>query len=214
MSKIINKNICLFGYFQSYKYFQTTYSTIYRLLDIDTQKTNVLKLYHTSKEDNPDKQDNLLNETDSKKDLYFYNTISLHFRIGDYKKLPNVYPLMSYDYYKNSLHYILSNDSSATNVLFFCEEVDIDDVMTTIHKLKIEFPNITFEKASHIFKDWEQLLLMSCCKNNIIANSSFSWWGAYLNSNKDKIVCYPGTWFVKSVKNNTKDLCCSEWIKM
>jgi len=210
LSKLIKKNIRLYGYFQSYKYFQTMYSTIYRLLDIDKQKVNVLRLYNKDNDKDKDKD----NDNDKDKDLCINNTISLHFRIGDYKKLPNVYPLMSYDYYKNSLHYILSNDSSAKNVLFFCEEVDIDEVMETIHKLKIEFPNITFEKASVIFKDWEQLLLMSCCKNNIIANSSFSWWGAYLNSNKDKIVCYPGTWFVSSVKNNTKDLCCPEWIKI
>ena len=62
--------------------------------------------------------------------------------------------------------------------------------------------------------DWQQMLLMSCCHHNIIANSSFSWWAAYLNSNKDKIVCYPSVWFGPSANNNTKDLCPSDWTKI
>jgi hypothetical protein len=56
------------------------------------------------------------------------------------------------------------------------------------------------------------MLLMSCCKHNIIANSSFSWWGAYFNSNADKIVCYPEVWFANNT--DTSDLCPLEWIKM
>ena len=55
---------------------------------------------------------------------------------------------------------------------------------------------------------------MSCCENNIIANSSFSWWGAYLNRNDKQIVCYPDIWFGKKMNNNTKDLCPPEWNKI
>jgi hypothetical protein len=53
---------------------------------------------------------------------------------------------------------------------------------------------------------------MSCCNYNIIANSSFSWWGAYLNTNPNKIVCYPKTWFVNNT--DTSDLCPLEWKKI
>ena len=56
------------------------------------------------------------------------------------------------------------------------------------------------------------MLLMSCCEHHIIANSSFSWWGAYLNMNPDKIVCYL-KWF-NSESHNTDDLFPEEWIKI
>jgi hypothetical protein len=63
-----------------------------------------------------------------------------------------------------------------------------------------------------LMKDYEEMIFMSCCHHHIIANSSFSWWGAYFNSSPDKIVCYPKTWFGPALPLNTKDLCPSEWI--
>jgi hypothetical protein len=61
------------------------------------------------------------------------------------------------------------------------------------------------------FEDWHQLLLMSLCRDNIIANSSFSWWGAYFNSHDDKIVVCPSIWFGKDAKIDTSDLCPKSW---
>jgi len=52
------------------------------------------------------------------------------------------------------------------------------------------------------------------CDHNIIANSTFSWWGAYLNQNPSKIVCYPGTWFGPALKHDTRDLFPTDWVKM
>ena len=100
------------------------------------------------------------------------------------------------------------------NILFFCENVDYDDVIIMVNKLSLRFPNYTFTRASNTLDDWEQLLLMSCCHHNIIANSSFSWWGAYFNSSVDKIVCYPSVWFGPAAKNDTRDLCPDEWIQI
>jgi len=59
------------------------------------------------------------------------------------------------------------------------------------------------------------MILMSCCNSNIIANSSFSWWGAFMNENNEKIVCYPSTWFGKNFGNNSmNDLFPPSWQKI
>ena len=191
----INNNICLYGYFQSYKYFQDNYELIYKMLDIEKQKKILLKSYS---------------------EFYLKNTVSMHFRIGDYKLFPNVYPILTYEYYEKAFEYIINFykviEKHNLNILFFCEDKDLDEVNIIIEKLKNRFCHNAISRAPNTLKDWEQMLLMSCCNHNIIANSSFSWWGAYLNTNFDKIVCYPETWFVNNT--DTKDLCPLEWIKI
>ena len=93
-----------------------------------------------------------------------------------------------------------------------CQKKDNNIVEKKITILKEKFPQLTFIKASDEKEDWEQMLMMSCCEHNIIANSSFSWWGAYFNGNKDKIVCYPSVWFGPKLANkDTSDLCPDSW---
>ena len=182
---LINKNICLFGYFQSYRYFEHNFSTIYRMIDIDRFKRDIINLE---------------------------SVVSMHFRLGDYKSLKDRHPIMSCEYYENALRHI-PND--ITTVLYFCEQTDQADVLSTINILRGKFPFLEFTRVSNTLCDWEQMILMSCCKHNIIANSSFSWWGAYLNSNPNKIVCYPAKWFGPALQhNNTTDLCPKSWIKI
>ena len=190
-----NINIELSGYFQSPKYFEDYYDDIYKLLEINKQKQLVSK----------------------KINFDYENTISIHFRIGDYAKFSHVYPILNLDYYKNALKLILSTvkkeekNNNIINVLYFCEEKDKKEVDVIINELKNNFTNINFQCVLFFLQDWEQMLLMSCCKYNIIANSTFSWWGAYFNNFKDKIVCYPSKWFVEGNSNNTKDLFPSDW---
>ena len=58
------------------------------------------------------------------------------------------------------------------------------------------------------------MLLMSNCNHNLIANSTFSWWGAYFNSNTERKVCYPSVWFGPECRNSTRDLFPENWVKV
>jgi hypothetical protein len=122
---------------------------------------------------------------------------------------------MTVNYYTRCLQFIQQKvQDERFNILYFCEDEDVNDVSKIIEQLSSRFSNYTFVRASNLLTDWEQLLLMSCCTHNIIANSSFSWWGAGFNSNTEKIVCYPSVWFGPTVGHNTDDLCPPKWTKI
>jgi hypothetical protein len=69
-------------------------------------------------------------------------------------------------------------------------------------------------RADSKLSDWEQLLLMSLCEHNIIANSTFSWWSGYFNTNQNKIICYPSQWFGPNIVHCTSDLFPKNWFKI
>ena len=184
----------LVGYFQSSKYFDNYKDQIFKLLKIPNKQL-ILKVLNEGK-------------------INFDDTISMHFRLGDYKKLVHVYPILKKEYYINSINYILKqNTTNKTNktILYFCEDADFNEVLQIIIQLQHIFPELIFERADNRLPDWQQMLLMSLCKDNIIANSTFSWWGAYLNSNPCKSVCYPSTWFQPKVGHDTSHLCPEDW---
>jgi hypothetical protein len=201
--EMINNDILIFGYFQSYKYFESNYNIICRMIGLEIMKENLLKKMNYDFD-------------------FLTQTISMHFRIGDYKKLQDYHPILKKEYYEKSLRYIQSNNSNTSTegsfasntVIYFCEDDDLEDVTEIIVYLSAIFPLLNFVRGENKLEDWEQMLLMSCCHHNIIANSSFSWWGAYFNSWKDKIVCYPSIWFGPVAKHDTRDLCPIEWKKI
>lgn len=145
----------------------------------------------------------------------------MHFRLGDYKNLPNHHPVLKKEYYVNALKHIsLHSTNTLTHVLYFYEyNEDATEVEETIHVLKEQFPDLEFTSilslsSTNTLVDWEQMLTMSCCTHHIIANSTFSWWGAYFNDKNDKIVCYPSVWFGPKIPNNTVDLFPPTWRKI
>jgi Glycosyl transferase family 11 len=168
------------GYYQSYKYFDKEEATICKMLQLEEMKEAVAsKFPYVTKS----------------------NTISMHFRIGDYMKLLNCHPILQADYYVRSLQFILdkidqihSDGNDFINVYYFCQPSDYVYVRPTIDLLESTFPMCKFLWQIGA-EDWEELLLMSLCNHNIIANSTFSLWGSYLNTHKDAIVCYPSVWF-------------------
>jgi hypothetical protein len=202
LNEIRGKNIMLSGYFQSYKYFEKNYNMICKIIMLTNKKLDVLL------------------RTDYTSEILL-NSISLHFRMGDYKTLQHIHPIMNYEYYKNALTYIetnLDNNASLHNkslqVLYFCEDADVEEVKDIIHDLEIMFSRFTFVRCSDKLQDWEQMLIMSLCRHNIIANSTFSWWGAYLNENENKVVCYPQLWFGEESTHNTSDMFPPNWVKI
>jgi hypothetical protein len=207
-----DQNIMLIGYWQSYKYFDTVKDTIFRMIQLDKQKELIIR-------------ENIEYFGNTEKAEDFIKYISMHFRLGDYKNLPDCHPILSREYYANSLKIILDSSIRINNqykVLYFCEAEDNSTVSETIDYLKDIFKdiNIVFIKVDDTIPDWKQLLMMSCCNYNIIANSSFSWWAAYMNSNLNKIVCYPDKWFGPKIMNNNpselycRDMYLPEWIRI
>ena len=185
---------CLHGYFQSYKYFEKHYETIIQLIGLRT------------------KQEEIRDKTRLMNGL---QTVSLHFRLGDYVSKQSHHPIMSIKYYMGALTRIIDELGSETfRVIYFGEKDDETTIKICIQILTKKFPYLEFVKAD-LDEDWEQMLLMSLCDHNVIANSSFSWWGAYFNANKNKIVCYPATWFGPAMRNHdTKDLCPPGWVRV
>jgi len=184
----INHNASIFGYYQSYKYFEDEFDKIMALLNIHEKQRQITKEYSDYLDTN-------------------FTTISMHFRLGDYKEKQEYHPIMPYEYYENALFNILlyRTYTNPYKVLYFCEKEDNNIVLEHIKNLKIQFPHVKFVKVDDEIEDWKQLLIMSCCDNNIIANSSFSWWGGYFNKNPGKFVCYPHIWFGPNLKNNITD---------
>ena len=182
----------LFGYFQSYKYFEKNEEKIFNLIQMKEQQEQIKKEYFDNKED---------------------NTISMHFRLGDYKDIQDHHPLLTPIYYKNALYEILGNYKIDNNVkvLYFCQKEDNEIVNDFINNIKKDLPRIKFEKVDDKFEDWKQMLLMSVCDHNIIANSTFSWWGAYFNKYENKIVCYPSVWFGHKMIKDVSDLFPKTW---
>jgi len=212
--------VCVYvfnGYYQSYKYFQDEFDQICEMINLVQYKKWAEQWFQTHH-------------------LEPNNTISMHFRIGDYKKLQHYHPLMTYEYYEKSLNQIMDkvidsgkdlyqdrDSSQPITILYFCEEADIQDVLCIINPLIDKFPQCNFVSVNEstivsinvsTLCDYEQMMLMSICKYNIIANSTFSWWGAYFNKTPDKIVCYPSVWFGPGIQAIIDDLFPDQWTKI
>jgi hypothetical protein len=135
------------------------------------------------------------------------NAVSLHVRRGDYannSKTTEKHGLCSLDYYQVAIRYVTER---VTPPHFF---VFSDDIAWVKNNLKIDFPH-QYIDFNHGAESYNDMRLMSMCKHHIIANSSFSWWGAWLNPRKDKIVVAPKHWFAN--QTDIQDLLPQGWVK-
>jgi len=168
------KNGIIFkGYFQSAKYFDRYRKILlnYLFFIFPSEKKHLMKNFSE-----------IYN-----KDII---SIALHIRRGDYLTVPNVYiNLTETDYYQNAINYFQEKFSKFKYKFI----VFSDDQEWVKNYMKKFFPCI--KPIIPIQRDYIELYLMSCCNHQIIANSSFSWWGAYLNNTPEKIIVAPKKWF-------------------
>lgn len=133
--------------------------------------------------------------------------VSIHVRRGDYAiQFPDKHPPVTIEYLKDAIAYM--KEKGYDNFV-----VCSDD----INWCRKEFKPITDAVFSYSSNHpaIEDLAMMSCCEHNIIANSSFSWWSAWLNQNPEKIVIAPKIWFGPANQNlSSKDICPESWITM
>lgn len=182
-------NILLNGYWQSEKYFSDIPDILRRELVIKYQQDLMSAKFAEQ-----------IQKTES---------VSLHVRRTDYvnNSLTNqIHGTCDKEYYTQAVKYI-GDRISDPHFFIFSDEPD-----WARDNLKLGYPT-TIVDCNDASRNYEDLRLMSSCKHNIIANSSFSWWGAWLNQNNHKIVIAPKHWFNDSSKN-TKDLIPDQWIKI
>lgn len=178
-----NNNVRLSGYFQSDKYFKSHKEELIDLFSLRFQELEPLNITRKYPES---------------------VLISVHIRRGDYLKL-KLHTSVALKYYRKAFLSMESNLKDL-NIEYVVFSDDIEWCKESFHI----FGDRTFHYCEQGV-DVDQMYFMSSCDHNIIANSSFSWWGAYLNTNESKIVVSPDGWFTdKSV--NTTDVHCDDWI--
>lgn len=155
------------GYWQSEAYFESVKNEIikqYTFLNIDEENLKIAK------------------------DMNNSNSVSIHIRRGDYLGLSMYANVCTEDYYRKSVEYILEHEN---NVVFYIFSNDTSWSKNFAEELGINYIIISQNTGADSYKD---MYLMTQCRHNIIANSSFSWWGAYLNQNESAIKIAPRGW--------------------
>ncbi|MFN3403734.1 MAG: alpha-1,2-fucosyltransferase [Cytophagaceae bacterium] len=184
---IVKDRIYFEGYFQSYKYFQQYQEAIRKDF---TFQTSLIK------EVNP-----LVEKIKSSV------SVSVHFRRGDMannKVINNVHGICDLEYYEKAIQYIRAN---VNNPVFYFFSDEPEWIEKNFPLGDLQYHVIKGNSSNKSFLD---MYLMSCCDHNVIANSTFSWWAAWLNDNKNKQVVAPKNW-LKAVDFDLKDIYPSDW---
>lgn len=179
----LGPNTYLNGFWQNEKYFLNFNKEIYSAFNFKPELTNSFS--------------NNISQLKS-------NSVSLHIRRGDYVTLSSAnqfHGLCTIEYYTNALNYLQNKLNTELNIYIFSDDIDWC-------KKNLKFNNCNYLNTNSAAED---MYLMSNCTHNIIANSSFSWWGAWLNKNPNKIVIGPKYWF-NSVESKQLGILPDSWI--
>lgn len=177
----------LMGYFQTEKYFEHCSDLILEFFQFDREIKK--------------KAENVLPKIPRNPEL-----VSVHVRVGDYKALQQFHPVMNANYYFSAM-------------MEFSDEDHNTDKYFVVFSDDIEYAKSLFGESECIIymennEPEVDMCAMSMCHHNIIANSSFSWWAAWLNKNPNKKVVAPKNWFGPAYYgiHDIKDLCPESWI--
>ncbi|MDB5001950.1 MAG: hypothetical protein JWQ34_175 [Mucilaginibacter sp.] len=173
----VRNNAYLDGYWQSPKYFEGIEADLRNQLVLKNKMSAGAAIYS-----------DLINSSN--------NSISIHIRRSDYlSKYSHIYHIQTSDYYTKSINCILSNlQIEDITIFIFSDDIDWCKV-----NIKLPYKNIMIEDEK--MYSYEGMVLMAQCKHNIIANSTYSWWGAWMNNYKNKIVVAPKQWFIEPNQN-------------
>jgi hypothetical protein len=149
-------------------------------------------------------KDNFYNTAKTKIDAIrakFPELVAIHIRRGDYVGNQNRHPLQSIEYYQKGIN--LFNDKEYAFLIFSDDQKWCKEYFGESEQIFYIEDNI----------DFVDMCMMSLCNHNIIANSTFSWWAAWLNSNPDKKVIAPSTWLGPEIRYlQTEHIYCENWI--
>ena len=177
------------GYWQSEKYFSMYREEILKQFTAKNNLHNDSQVYIEKMQNTP--------------------SVSLHIRRGDYVSNPDAnsfHGLCSLAYYKSAVEEMNRQIPNAHYFIFSDDLVWAKENLTFIDQ-------ISFVDLGEDVPDYEEIILMSQCEHNVIANSSFSWWGAWLGEIERRVVIAPKQWFNDS-SVNTEDLIPSRWIRL
>ena len=165
---------CIYGYFQSYKYF-------------DAYKSELINMLHNPYQNaiRDDLEKYYLNESQESQESQAFEFVSIHVRRTDYLALSDIHLNLSMAYYEEAMSHFSKEKSI---FLIFSDDVAFIQKEPLFQNL-VNKHIITNQDDEYCF--W----LMTACHHNIIANSSYSWWSSYINSNPNKLVIYPSKWF-------------------
>jgi hypothetical protein len=180
----------LIGYWQAYRYFEDCARDIRRQFRVSTKLSESTKRL----------ENQILNS----------NSIFLHVRRGDYLKPchASFHGNLAIDYYAKGLEYIQQRSSNAALYIFS------DDIDWTKRNMKFGLP-VTYVDHTSAKTAQEDLHLMTCCRHSIVANSTFSWWGAWLSERSGSIRIAPERWFaIEKYNKHSKTLIPPSWIRI
>ncbi len=187
----VKSPVYLSGYWQSEKYF----------LDFRNEILNEFRISVEPTRDNID----LANK------IHSCNAVSLHLRRGNFiddEIVNKKHGTASLNYYKEAVKLLGSKISDPVFFIFS------DDIQWVKEHFKLDFQSVLVN-INDAKTDYEDLRLMSNCQHHILANSTFSWWGAWLNPSPDKIVIAPKKWFAdEDFNSQTKDITPDTWIRI